>query len=48
MRRRMRKTFKLKLRRHEDRLIGLNKYLALFPGGKLSDKVGVMALNGVF
>ena len=37
-----------KVRSYEARLINLNEYLDSFPGEKLSDKIGVTELNGIF
>ena len=48
MRRGIRKPCGLKARRYITCLIDLNKYLDLFPGGKLSDKIGVMDQNEIF
>ena len=36
----MRKRSKLKVRGYYNRLIGLDEYLAAFPGGKASDNIG--------
>ena len=44
----MRKLRGLKVRRYTAYLIDLNKYLASFSRGKLSDKIGVTELNESF
>ena len=41
MRRDMRKSCGLRVRCYADHLIDLNKYLASFPGSKLTDKIGM-------
>ena len=45
MRRGMRKPHTLKVGCYTDRLIDLKKYLALFPGAKLPEKIGVAQVN---
>ena len=47
MRRGMRKPGRLKVRRYTDFLIDLNEYLVFLPGAKLTDKIGMMELNGI-
>ena len=47
MRRRMRKPCGLKVRQYADNFIDLNKYLDLFPGSTMSDKIGVTELNEI-
>ena len=44
----MRKPHGLKLRRYADRMIDLNKYFYVFPGGKASDKICEMELGDLF
>ena len=48
MRHGIRKPCSLKIRRYTDRLIGINKYLALFLGATLLVKIGVTELNEIF
>ena len=43
----MRKPRGLKISHYAYRLIDLNKYLALFPGGKLSERIGVVGINKI-
>ena len=45
MRRGMRKLHGFKVRQCAARLFELNKYLDLFPGTKLSEKIGVTELD---
>ena len=45
MRRGVRKPHILKVRRHADRMIDLNKYWDMFPGAKISDKFFMTELN---
>ena len=43
----MKKPRCLKVRKYADRLIDINEYLALFPGSKLTDKIGMTGLNEI-
>ena len=43
----MRKTNGLIVRRYVACLIDLNEYLAFFPGGKLTNKIGMIDLNKI-
>ena len=45
MRRCMKKTRRLKVRRYAARLIDLNEYLTSFPGATMADKMGFNELN---
>ena len=47
MRHGIRKPFRLKLRRYAARLIDINKYLALFPRWKLTDKIGMRDIKEI-
>ena len=47
MRRGMKKTCSLNVRRYTARLIYLNEYLASFTGATLTDKIGVTKLNEI-
>ena len=44
----MRKPRELKVRHYVDSLIGLNKYLSLFPGVNMADKIGVTDIKEIF
>ena len=47
MRRCMKKTRSLKVRRYAVNLINLDEYLVSFPGATMADKIGITELNKI-